>query len=73
MSVALITGSAGLIGAESCRFFDEKGFEIVGIDNDMRSYFFGEGASTAWARAQLEKNLKSYSHHSVDIRDQDAL
>lgn len=45
---ALITGSGGLIGSEAAKFFAEKGFEIVGIDNNMRSYFFGEEASTEW-------------------------
>lgn len=40
MKIALVTGSAGLIGAESVRFFSKKGFEIIGIDNDMRRLFF---------------------------------
>jgi CDP-paratose 2-epimerase len=47
MSVVLVTGSAGLIGAESVRFFAAEGFDIVGIDNDMRRVFFGDEASTA--------------------------
>ena len=46
MAVAIITGSAGLIGAEAARFFASKGLDIVGIDNDMRQVFFGEEAST---------------------------
>ncbi|MCE2928395.1 MAG: NAD-dependent epimerase/dehydratase family protein [Candidatus Caenarcaniphilales bacterium] len=71
--IALITGSAGLIGAESCRFFADKGFQIIGIDNDMRSYFFGEEASTQWSRNLLEKNLEAYKHYSVDIRDEQAI
>jgi CDP-paratose 2-epimerase len=48
MKTALITGSAGLIGAEACRFLAEKGYRIVGIDNDMRKEFFGAEASTDW-------------------------
>ena len=48
MGVALVTGSAGLIGSEAVRFFAAKGFDVVGIDNDMRQYFFGDEASTAW-------------------------
>jgi CDP-paratose 2-epimerase len=71
--IALITGSAGLIGAESCRFFADKGFQIIGIDNDMRSYFFGEEASTQWSRDLLEKKLDHYKHYSVDIRDEQAI
>jgi CDP-paratose 2-epimerase len=54
MSVAVITGSAGLIGAEAARFFAAKGLDIVGIDNDMRREFFGEEASTVWSRQRLE-------------------
>lgn len=73
MTVALITGSAGLIGAETSRFFAEKGLEIVGIDNDMRSHFFGKEASTAWSRRRLEKDLRNYLHIDEDIRDQNAM
>jgi len=47
MDIAVITGSAGLIGSESVRFFAARGFEIVGVDNDMRKYFFEDEASTA--------------------------
>lgn len=73
MSIIIITGSAGLIGAEAVSFFAEKGFDIVGIDNDMRRYFFGEDASTGWSREQLEQRHPSYTHVSADIRDQDAM
>lgn len=66
----LITGSAGLIGSESVKFFAEKGFEIHGIDNNMRKYFFGAEASTEWSRKALEKSLReNYRHYDVDIRD----
>ncbi|MBD3264940.1 MAG: NAD-dependent epimerase/dehydratase family protein [Candidatus Omnitrophica bacterium] len=70
MKKALITGSCGLIGSEAVRFFIEKDFEVVGIDNDMRSYFFGEAASTADIREALSREFKyKYIHKSVDIRD----
>jgi len=68
MDIAVITGSAGLIGAEATRFFINKGFKVVGIDNDMRKYYFGEEASTEWSRRILEENYSEYSHYSVDIR-----
>ena len=55
MSVAIITGSAGLIGAEAVRFFSSKGFQVVGIDNDMRKAFFGDDASTEWSRRDLDR------------------
>jgi CDP-paratose 2-epimerase len=73
MSVAIVTGSAGLIGAEAVRFFSGKGFEVVGIDNNMRKEFFGEGASTDWSRRELEATVAGYRHHSIDIRDRAAV
>lgn len=73
MKVALVTGSAGLIGSEAAKFFHEKGFFIVGIDNDMRQYFFGDKASTAGIEKQLSSVLSSYRHFPVDIRDLKAL
>jgi len=70
----LITGSAGLIGSESVKFFADKGFEIFGIDNNLRSYFFGEEASTESTKQSLVKDFKDqYRHLSVDIRDFEAL
>ena len=55
MSVAIITGSAGLIGSEASMFFAKQGLDVVGIDNDMRRVFFGEDASTTWNRQRLQK------------------
>lgn len=73
MDIALITGSSGLIGSEACRFLDQKGFTVIGIDNDMRSYFFGADASTATMESQLKNTLKNFSSHNVDIRNFDKL
>jgi CDP-paratose 2-epimerase len=74
MSVVLITGSAGLIGSEAALFFADQGFEVAGIDNDMRRVFFGDEASTAWNRGQLERRLgRRYTHYDIDIRDRDAV
>jgi len=73
MKTALITGSSGLIGSEAARFFSEKGFQIVGIDNDMRKYFFGGEASTSWNVKLLKKEVSQYKHYSVDIRDEKSL
>jgi CDP-paratose 2-epimerase len=69
MKTAIITGSAGLIGAEACRFFSEKGYRIIGVDNDMRKEFFGAEASTDWQRRELEAQLTDYKHYPLDIRD----
>jgi CDP-paratose 2-epimerase len=72
--IAIITGSQGLIGSEAARFWAEKGFTVVGIDNDMRAYFFGPEASTAKNRATLEHDLGNrYVHYDVDIRDREAI
>src|SRR5437764_1191331 len=69
MSVIVVSGSAGLIGAEAVRFFAAEGFDIVGIDNDMRRVFFGNEASTAWSRQRLEIEIPRYRHIDGDIRD----
>ncbi len=69
MSVALITGSAGLIGSEAVKFFCSKGMTVVGIDNNMRKEFFGPDACTLWNLAALQKSVNNYTHFSCDIRD----
>jgi CDP-paratose 2-epimerase len=69
----IITGSAGLIGSEASRYFASQGYDIVGIDNDLRAKFFGSEASTAWAAAKLREELDSYSHRSIDIRDKESV
>ncbi len=73
MSVALITGSSGLIGSESVKFFHEKGFDVIGIDNNMREYFFGKNGSTEWNTRLLAKECPRFQSHAIDIRDQEAV
>jgi CDP-paratose 2-epimerase len=74
VSVALVTGSAGLIGSEAARHFAGLGMHVVGLDNDMRKYFFGADGSTAWSLVRLTSELgDSYTHYDVDIRDRDML
>lgn len=73
MSVAVITGSSGLIGSETAKFLHEKGLQVVGIDNDMRKYFFGAEASTEWNTEQLKKTLKNFTHVPLDVRDQEGI
>jgi len=70
MSIIIVTGSAGLIGSEASRFFHQQGFDIIGIDNDMRAYFFGREASTRWNTEKQKEELKNFNHVSLDIRDQ---
>lgn len=74
MGTIIVTGSAGLIGSEASEYFAALGYQIEGIDNDMRRTFFGDEASTDKTRQRLEKTLgKAYRHHSVDIRDADRI
>jgi len=70
MAVAIVTGAAGLIGSEATRHFASVGYDVVGIDNDMRKVFFGEHSSTAWMADALAEELgERYRHASIDIRD----
>jgi len=73
MDVAVVTGSTGLVGSASARLLARNGFQVVGIDNDMRAVFFGQEASTAWNLRELESTIPGYRHHAVDVRDRDAL
>ena len=69
MSVVLITGSSGLVGSESVNFFCDKGFEVVGIDNDLRKFFFGNKASTKWLSKILLKRNNNFKNFNIDIRN----
>ena len=69
MKIALITGSGGLIGSESVSFFSDKFDLVIGIDNNLRQYFFGKEASTDWNRNRLQSQFSNYRDHSTDIRD----
>lgn len=72
--IALITGSHGLIGSEAARFFARKGFTVVGVDNDMRAYFFGPDASTAKNYTKLQNELgDAYTHYDIDIREKERI
>jgi CDP-paratose 2-epimerase len=65
----LVTGSTGLIGSETVRHFSGLGYRCVGIDNDLRAYFFGPEASTAWNRERLQREVRGYRHLDLDVRD----
>src|ERR1043165_1741016 len=69
MRKIIVTGSAGLIGSESVRHFAAEGYRVIGIDNDMRSQFFGAEASTKKTRDELRQTVRDYEHHDIDIRD----
>jgi CDP-paratose 2-epimerase len=69
MPTAIVTGSSGLIGSESARYFAEQGYRVIGIENDMRARFFGPAASTAHVTEQLERDLDAFTSLDLDIRD----
>mgnify|MGYP001285595045 FL=1 len=73
MSVVLITGSCGLVGSESVKFFSSKGFDVVGVDNNYRMKFFGKDGDTRWVKNNLIKFHKNYTHINADIRNYLAL
>src|ERR1700744_737312 len=73
MSVAIITGSAGLIGSEAVKFFSDKFDIVAGVDNNLRQYFFGKDGSNEWNQRRLEQSHANYRHHDIDIRDAGAL
>ena len=69
MSLAIITGSSGLVGSESVNFFCDKGFDVIGIDNNLRQFFFGKDGSTLWVKKGLQKRNKKFKHYNLDIRN----
>ena len=62
-----------MIGSQACDFFSSKGYKIIGIDNDLRSYFFGEGSSTKDSLKSIKSKINEYEHYNVDIRDYDKI
>ena len=73
MSVVLITGSSGLVGSESVNYFCEKGFDVIGIDNNLRKFFFGSDGSTLWVKNLLLKKNKNFKSLNIDIRNYNKL
>ena len=73
MSIILITGSSGLVGSESVNFFSKKGFDVIGIDNNLRKFFFGNEASTNKVKKELLRNNKRFKNYNTDIRNYNGL
>ena len=68
----IVTGSTGLIGSATCEYYLNKKINVLGIDNDLRSYFFGKGGSNKWKEKKL-KTSKYYKHLSIDIRNKNKI
>src|SRR5271167_4351323 len=72
-STVLVTGSSGLIGSEAVEHFDGQGYEVHGVDNNMRRIFFGDPGDTSWNLDRLRTVTQKFCHHDIDIRDRTAL
>ena len=73
MKRVLITGSSGLVGSEAVTFFEARGWEVHGVDNNMRRSFFGPDGDTTWNLARLRQQTRHFTHHDIDIRDRTAI
>ena len=73
MSIVIITGANGLVGSEAVSFFSKKKYKVIGIDNNLRKFFFGEDGSTSWLKKKIIKENKNYLHFNIDIRNSQAL
>ena len=73
MSIVIITGANGLVGSEAVSFFSKKKYKVIGIDNNLRKFFFGEDGSTSWIKRKIIRENKNYIHHNIDIRNSQAL
>ena len=73
MNKLLVTGSSGLIGSEVVAHFSQLGWEVHGVDNNMRADFFGAGGDTRWNQKRLLATHKNFHHHELDIRDRQAV
>jgi CDP-paratose 2-epimerase len=69
----LITGSSGLIGSEAVEYFDRTGHAVIGVDNNMRSLFFGPQGDTIWNLERLQGVTKRFVHYDIDIRDREKI
>lgn len=73
MNIAIVTGSSGLIGGESVEFFTKQFDMVIGIDNNLRSYFFGADGSTTWNKNRLEEKYGNFKSYDIDIRNYENL
>jgi CDP-paratose 2-epimerase len=73
MAVLLVTGSSGLIGSACVRHFAGQGWEVHGLDNNLRASFFGKDGDTSWNLRRLQEQVPGFHHHALDIRDRPAI
>ena len=73
MGTAIVTGSGGLVGSESVRQLVEAGWDVIGLENDMRARFFGPDASTARITEELVATYPEFRTLDLDVRDADGI
>jgi CDP-paratose 2-epimerase len=69
MPTAIVTGSGGLVGSESVRRLVLEGYDVIGLENDMRARFFGVEASTLQTTKRLTAEHDAFHSIELDIRD----
>ena len=73
MKRVVVTGSSGLVGSEAAAFFDQRGWDVHGVDNNMRRSFFGADGDTTWNLERLRRQTRHFTHHELDIRQREAI
>ena len=73
MKRVLVTGSSGLIGSETVTFFDQRGWQVHGIDNNMRRDLFGPDGDTTWNLERLRKTTRHFTPYDLDIRNREVI
>src|SRR5215203_2132897 len=73
MKTVVVTGSSGLIGSEAVAYFDQRGWKVIGVDNNMRADFFGPKGDTTWNLNRLRSQTKNFASTNADIRDRAAM
>src|SRR2546422_10990450 len=71
--ICMVTGSSGLVGSEVSAFLAARGCRVHGIDNNQRAVFFGPSGDTRWNQERLQRTLSDFHHHSIDVRDRQAV
>ncbi len=73
MNKLLVTGSSGLIGSEVVNYFGRLGWEVHGIDNNLRADFFGPAGDTRWNQKRLQATFPNFHHRELDIRNREGV
>ncbi len=53
--------------------FAALGWEVHGLDSNQRAVFFGPSGDTRWNQQRLQRDVRGFTHHEVDVRDRGGL